>query len=182
MMVSPVYLKGMKKLSARTTPLKAVAFFLTIGSLVGITAMPATAEGTNDWQIDVVVIDTECNLPDTPATWDPDMTVNWTDDNEVDLYNLGWDFTAEFDVFLDIQQGHDNCGENVTIDPVGIFELNFIPGDDSPLEMSSSHCGGSCNADDNYYTGGSMVFATIDASNATEVGTFSGTFRVVWIP
>jgi hypothetical protein len=150
--------------------------------------MPATAEGTNDWQIDVVVIDSEvidvgCVEPDTPATWSPDMTVNWTGgDNEVDLYNIDWDWTAEFDVFLDIQLGHDNCGENEVIDPLGIFELSFIPGAGSPLEMSSSHCGGSCNADDNYYTGASKVYGTIDASDATEEGTYSGTFRVVWIP
>jgi hypothetical protein len=176
----------MKNIASRKSPLKSLAFFLSISSLVGISSMPATAETgeTTDWQIDVLVIDTACNLPDTPATWNPDMTVNWEDgDNEVDLYNISWDYTADFDVFLDIQLGNDNCGENEVIEPLGIFELSFIPDDGSPLQMTSSYCGGvSCNADDSYYTGGSMVYGTIDASNATEEGTFSGTFRVVWVP
>jgi len=173
----------MKKLSPRTTPLKSVAFFLTIGSLIGISAMPATAEEAN-WDLTVDVVDTGCNTPITPPSWNPSQNVQWQDDdNEVDLEELWYNPNVQFAINLGFQQGLDECGD--FIDMTGTVAITFTADLGSPLVMSESWCGGSpsdCIADEMYYMGNSDIFGILDASEATTEGEFSGTLNVVWTP
>jgi hypothetical protein len=50
----------MKNIASRKSPLKALAFFLSISSLVGTSSMPATAEEAT-WDLTVEIVDTGCN-------------------------------------------------------------------------------------------------------------------------
>ncbi len=69
----------------------------------------------------------------------------------------------------------------------GYFDVSFIPGAGSPLELFNISCAGlvsfeTCDAGVNYQTGSSMLYGTLDVTSVTEEGSYSGTLRVVWTP
>ncbi len=173
----------MKNIASRKSPLKSLAFFLSIASLIGISSMPATAEEAN-WELTVEIVDTGCNDDITPPSWSPSDNVEWDDGNPVDLEEIEWNSTRAFSVNLGFQQGLDNCsGEFIEIP--GTVAITFTPNEDSPLVMSDSHCGGStedCIADDMFMMGNSDIYGTLDASDATTTGEFTGALIVVWTP
>jgi hypothetical protein len=177
----------MKKLSPRTTPLKAVTFFLTIGSLVGITAMPATAGGQEDIPVSVEVVDNSCQSAVEPALWNPDPQVTYGQDgNQVELDTVDSGGYVDFELNLGFSPGWDDC-EQEPVAVTGYIDVSFIPDAGSPLELFNISCAGlvsfeTCDAGVNYQTGSSMLYGTLDVTSVTEEGSYSGTLRVVWTP
>ena len=173
----------MKNIASRKSPLKSLAFFLSIGYLIGISSMPATAEEAN-WDLTVEIVDTGCNEDITPPSWNPSQNVEWDDGNQVDLEEIEWNSQLAFKVNLGFQQGLDNCNGGF-IDMTGTVAFTFTPNQGSPLVMSDSWCGGStddCIAEEMFRTGNSDIYGTLDASDATTTGEFSGALNVVWTP
>jgi hypothetical protein len=174
----------MKNIASRKSPLKALAFFLSISSLVGISSMPATAEEAT-WDLTVEIVDTGCNEDITPPSWNPSQNVEWdAGNNQVDLEEIEWNSQLDFNVNLSFQQGLDNCNGGF-IDMTGTVAITFTPDPGSPLVMSDSWCGGStvdCVAEEMFRMGNSDIYGTLDASDATTTGEFSGTLTVVWTP
>ena len=157
---------------------KKAAFFLAIGSLVAVSAMPAAAN-EESWNLEVTVVDTGCQPNIVAPTWSPDSEITYINPNEVDLDTLDVAYLVPFSVDLGFAQGSDNC-TLTPIDPTGDVVASF----DDPegvLTLDVLDCLASCSAF-NLYLGNSSIGGTINASLATAIGTETGTLTVVWTP
>ncbi len=159
---------------------KKAAFFLAIGSLVALSAMPAAAN-EESWNLEVNAVDTGCRTSVTPPTWSPNLTVTYAYGNEVDLdyqYDPA-DSQVHFSVNLGFDQGIDNC-TNENIDPYGTVVSSFED-PEGVLTPYYLYCSDSCMAL-TVWMDSSEIEGVLDASQATTVGTETGTLTVVWTP
>jgi hypothetical protein len=159
---------------------KKAAFFLAIGSLVVVSAMPASAN-EESWNLEVNVVDTGCAPSVTAPTWSPISTVTYSQGNEIDLdyqYQAS-DSWVHFTVNLGFEQGMDNC-TSTPVDPYGTVVSSFND-PEGVLTPYYLYCSDSCNAL-TVWMDGSEIEGVLDASQATTVGTETGTLTVVWTP
>ena len=158
---------------------RALALVLTIGSFLGLTAMPAMATWDPNnpaWQLDVNVTDSTC-VPDfSEPSWAPDQLL-YTVDNNVDMFAPS---TVNFEVYLNFSHGTDAnvCGDP-NISPTGEVTASF--NGDPALQLQGLDCQLACQASD-LYTMGSTIQGQVTVNGGTAPGTYSGTLSVTWTP
>jgi hypothetical protein len=162
---------------------RTLAVVATIGSFAALTSLPAVAL-EESWTLEVNVSDTSCTTPDTPPSWNPDPSVSYTYDNDVDLnpFSMNPPGLVLFSVGLGLLEGSQGCDPFGPISPSGEIEAS-VTGLDSELSMAELDCTSLtvCDAG-TLYINNNSIMGTIDATGVTTIGDKTGTLTVVWTP
>ena len=171
---------------------KALAVLMTIGSLIGITAVPALASDSANWNLEVTVygadepydpcIDFVADV--IPASWAPDPAVNYTDPetNTYDVYQD--DGLVAFNVSLAFAAGSTTTcnGDPLANIPDGTVVSTFAATTDPNNITVTADCDVNCNAMDLYQDLSSVVNGTIDVTGSLTNETRTGVFTLTWTP
>lgn len=170
--------------------IKLVAGCLTLGSVLGFSAVPAMAvENTETWTLEVEVRDTPQSDPCAdfqsvvePASWSPDTQVVYgdADGNVSDLASD--DGLVNFSVDLSFSEGSETvCNQDpLTLTPAGSLVSSFEP--ISNDISATTDCDNGCDASGNFENENSIVGGTINVASSRTVETRSGTLTVTWTP
>jgi hypothetical protein len=158
---------------------QALVVLLASGSFLGLSALPATAEDSTTYTVDVYVTDTTyvCEDPTSDPYWIPDGSVTYYD-TEV---NLEFSNTLDFGVNLGFYAGYDPC-DNVEIDPTGDIDATFVDLP-TPLSMNFLNCfENTCRAESLYANTSSMIDGSLLVDSATvELDTtYYADLKVTW--
>ena len=162
---------------------RALAFLLTVGPLVGLSAAPAMATpdpNSPTFDIEVLVTDSTCAPSYSPTTWSPML---WAGNTNVDLFSPT---QVTFDVNLGFFPGIDGnaCGLGDQL-PTGDVHATFtnLP---SALELDVLDCNlavAACPAADLYNaTPGGAISGSLNVASDATTGVHTATIQVVWTP